>query len=140
MLSSLILQLMIDVLLIAVMAWLWLQQKKQTVSKTPHQVLEGNENRLVEYEALLTELRTALETERRKIQSLHDRIQKLIDQGALTSTIFPMSEEEEELKSLSTSPTKTETIPTLKQIEITRERLSHDTVVDLRTILRDQLA
>ena len=140
MLSSLILQLMIDILLLSVVGWFWIQQKRILGTTPKNGGITHWEKTINEYEKKLCELRQSFEEERRKTQVLHDRIEKLIDQGALTSTIFPMSQEEEELKSLQPRTKPEVKIPTIKQIEITRERLDKETSIDLRTILRDQLA
>lgn len=141
MLWSLILQLMIDVLLVSMMVWLWLQQKKN-VHVTGSKSLPTLEmqNRFSDLEKTVLDLRQSLMEEKRHIQNLHDRIQKLIEQGAVTNVIFPMSKEEEELKSLLPYSRNETEIPTLKDFEVTRERISQNTLVDLRTILRDQLA
>jgi len=54
-----------------------------------------------------------------------------------------ISLEENELKALVAEPTlpdETQSIPTLQQVEETKKRLKGDIALDLRSLLRDQLA
>lgn len=143
MLPSLILQLMIDLLFVAVIAWLYLQQKKQAPVAVQAQSQAVPEEFLKiwkETEREIQLLREKLKDDLQKVQSLHDRINRLVEQGALTGGIFPSSLEERELKAISEKKERVEEIPSLKALEQTKERIKTDTQFDLRTLLREQLA
>lgn len=150
MLSSLILQLMIDLMLVAVVAWLYLQQKKhspQAARATDGGSSALNANWAAEWEMKWKEqereiemLREKLRQDLEKVQSLHERITRLVEQGVLTGGIFPSSLEEREIKMMTEKKERIEEIPSLKALEHTKERLKDETNFDLRTLLREQLA
>lgn len=143
MLSSLILQLMIDLLLVAVIARMYLQQKKNLPHATPQipsQTIEGWEAKWKEMEKEVFHLREQLKSDFEKTRALQERIARLVDQGVLTGGIFPSSLEERELKTLAEKKERVEEIPSLKTLENTKERLKSEPHFDLRTLLREQLA
>ena len=86
--------------------------------------------------------RQRLDGELAALHRICDRAKNLVQQG---QSAFPPSDEEFELKAALSAdkedaPLRKSDIPTLHQIERTRQRLKSEISVDLRHLLRDQLA
>lgn len=79
--------------------------------------------------------RTRLDQELARLVKLCDQAAAIVERGALQDFSGPTIEESE----LKSAVQHRDVIPTLKQIEKTKERLNQDLRVDLRSLLRDQL-
>ena len=92
-----------------------------------------------ELERQTAKYRQRLESELATLNRICERARTILSQG---QAAFPPSDEEYELKaalSVERSEPEKSTIPTLHQLEKTKQRLKSDISVDLRSLLKDQL-
>jgi hypothetical protein len=132
-------------LLLVIMLW-WNQRQGQAETKVSGDervaaALTSLDERAQELERQAARYRQRLEEELAALHRICERAKSVLSQG---QSSFPPSDEEYELKAAlsaekSDGIPKSE-IPTLHQIERTRERLKSEIAVDLRHLLRDQLA
>lgn len=74
----------------------------------------------------------------RSMRLLTEQTKKLMEEKSWAMTAFPVSQEETELKQMVSEKTAG-AIPTLTEFETQKERLKHETPLDLKTLLSEQL-
>ncbi len=114
--------------------------KKSTPAENPLETqVEGRlqliDHKAKESELIATQYRARLDAELARLVRLCDQATAIVERSAMHDTMGPTIEEHE----LKSAIQQRDVIPTLKQIEKTKERLNHDLRVDLRSLLRDQL-
>lgn len=79
----------------------------------------------------------------RSLQKICEKAKEILEQNQTHAAAQPISLEENELKALVAEPAlpdETQSIPTLQQVEETKKRLKQEIALDLRSLLREQLA
>lgn len=135
-----LLQLLIDVLLVGIVVWIWLQQKKPVSVSTAPASTEELEAKVREIQLQMADLKEKVREELRQVALLCDRACRLLDQSGLSTTNTSPSQEELELKTALEVEQAQHEIPTLQHVEATKSRLRRESNHDLRTLLRGQLA
>jgi len=146
-------QVIIDVLVFVALVLWWFERCRRLKSLTAEDRLR---EALSQWEIQVTEFKKELAEYREKVQSQVEALAKLGDEartilvkGRHRVTAFPPSQEEEELRTLvcakvesqvSPGVSSQQKIPTVKEIEQTRERLKSDIILDLKSLLKEQLA
>lgn len=112
--------------------------------------LQGMENRTRQLERDILQYRKTIEEQQSALLGLYEKARQLIEQNENRLTTYSPSWEEQEFKATAvtvaekaepvSSASSEPKIPTLQELEQTRERHRHEVNLDLKTILRDQLA
>jgi hypothetical protein len=91
-----------------------------------------------EWEKAIERYRAQCDDSLKRLHSICDQAARILQQNKGTNSL--QSKEENELKEVAESKPSLHKIPSLEQIESTRVRLKKDIPIDLRTLLKDQLA
>ncbi|NBX76649.1 MAG: hypothetical protein EBQ92_08850 [Proteobacteria bacterium] len=130
-------QVVFDLAVIGTAIWIYLNKKELlTVSNQADSQLleEWKKSWELEKETQAQQLSLQL----RSIRLLYEQTKKLVDEKVTNFSQFPVSQEENELKTL-VSEKPQPAIPTLIEFEAQKERLKQDSNLDLRSLLSDQL-
>ncbi len=129
-------------------AALWWWNRRQANEKVNNRVvayLNVLESKANQMESEADHYRQRFETQLKALLKICDQAQTILERGRI-EIAQPPSREEAELRELGKhSPARLSahsggTIPTLLQLEKTRERLKTEGLLDLKTVLKDQLA
>ncbi len=145
------LQLLLDMALIAALAWWWLDRVNRTKDRVSSEQMNDSVNqwemRLRGFEEELADYRAKMQAQLAVLTKMGEEAKEILIRGRHRITAFPPSSEEEELRliagsavTISSEDLAHSKIPTLSEVERTRERLRSDLTVDLKTLLKDQLA
>ena len=107
------------------------------------ELAEALERRVEELERELSKNRQAFEEQTQRLQHICRQARDLLDQGQVRITAFAPSQEEFELKGIrkeQTVDSAEHKIQTLKEMEDSQDQPRKDMELDLKTILRSQLA
>ena len=119
--------------------WQWLSRHRQVALdqrvSAALNVLEARANQL---EREVEQYRRRIEEQIHLLSKVCDQANRLLEKGRVNS--FPRSWEESEIRSLFTGGEAPKSIPTLEQVEATRQQLKTESQFDLKTLLKDQLA
>lgn len=145
-------QLALDVALILTIMALWKpeRQKKGEESASEERIkasLNVLETRALQLEKDIQQYRKTIDEQLNALLAICDQARQILARGQTRITAFAPTLEEDELK-LSSAPPSAETtsvaashkIPTLQELEAARVRHRSDITLDLKTILKDQLA
>ena len=138
-----LIQWMLNFAFLSAFVWRHFQDKKVKTHPIDEKIrlaMIEADTRLRNWEIELKNSRTRFEEQTRSLESLTDQVNRLLKQGKLNQFSFPQSAEEQELKGALQSTHEPAQIPTLHQIENTKRRLKTESPLDLRTLLKDQLA
>ena len=143
-----ILQVMLDVLLIITLALWWIERRRSLLARAADEKMRESlvewETRVQRLEKELDEYREKLQTQLAAFTKLGEEARAILIKGQHRVTGFPPSQEEEELRALiAPIPVLTgvnQKIPTLQELEKSKERFKSNMLVDLKTLLKDQLA
>ena len=95
------------------------------------------ESRMRQTEKEVFESRQKWDEKLKSLNRICEEAQKLFSKGLSSDPILPPTQEENELRSVVASKDE---IPTLQELQKTRQRLHTEIQLDLRSLLRDQLA
>ncbi len=138
MFAFVLLQLAFDFLVIGLVVFYFLKRANSDSTQIESQLgaaLKVMEIKFHEIEAQSAEQRSRLDAQLSKLAKLCVEAATLVDNQKTQDLTAPTFEENE----LRSAVQHRDVIPTLKQIEKTKERLHQDLRVDLRSLLRDQL-
>lgn len=146
-------QLALDVALIfTIMSLLKPDRRRATEDASDERItaaLNVLETRALQLEKDIQQYRKTIDEQLAGLLGLCDQARQIIDRNQTRVTSFTPSWEEEELKgtrlvappsSAAESAAVEPKIPTLQELEQTRQRHREEVALDLKTILRDQLA
>lgn len=154
-----IIQLLLDGIFVAILIVAW-QNRKILMGQGENARITAYVNvmeaKAVEWEKNILSSRLSLNNHLQMLVKICNRAQEILAKGQTQVNAFAPSLEETELASLfpkalsiSTSvpqkaaqsqETQTDIIPTVKQLETTKNRFQSEVAIDLKTLLRDQLA
>jgi hypothetical protein len=101
------------------------------------------EARLQEWDGEARDRKEKIVAQLRILQRICDKAKEILEQNQTQGASQAISVEENELKALASEPAlpdETQSIPTLQQVEETKKRLKQEMALDLRSLLREQLA
>jgi len=130
-------QVLLDLALIGGAVWFYLN-KREILTETVQPNAQVLEQWRKEWELEKENQAQQLAMQLRSIRLLFEKTKKLVDEKLITFSQFPISQEENELKHLIAEKSQP-TIPTLIEFEAQKERLKHETNLDLKSLLSDQL-
>jgi len=126
----LVLQALVDVALIYLVVKMFLAPQRTSENPTLPD--------LGEWEKSLSRYRAQCDDSLKRLHQICDQASRILQQNKGTSTLH--SKEESELREVADAKSASHKIPSLEQIENTRARLKKDIPIDLKTLLKDQLA
>ena len=137
---------------VILMTWIWFRYRRAALSApVAESSILGDEmqekrNRAVEVlvEREVQQYREKVSAHLAQLLAICERAQTIVEKAQGRAVAFSPSLEEVELSQVARPETvlvkKGTTIPTLDQIEKSKERFTADLAVDLRSLLKDQLA
>jgi hypothetical protein len=138
-----ILQWGLNLLFIGGAVWFWLDQKKLTTKRlgsSPEERIQQLEARIVQLESELQKFQDSFGDQIKQIESLCEQANRALKNSRLGFGSFPLTQEESELKEAMYLTSEVESIPSITHLENTKLRLQKESSVDLKTLLKGQLA
>ena len=98
------------------------------------------ERRIVEWETEFRKTQSLFEDKLKSIDTICEQANRILKSGRATQASFPPSLEEFELKEAMNNPNGLNEIPSLGFLANTKKRLQRESELDLKTLLKGQLA
>lgn len=122
------LQILFDFAVVGYVVWSHFYRKEESASDSWKKEWEAEKQNYEQQVAM----------QLRSMRLLTEQTKKLMEEKSWAMTAFPVSQEETELKQM-VSEKPLGAIPTLTEFETQKERLKHETTLDLKTLLSEQL-
>jgi hypothetical protein len=138
-----ILQWGLNLLLIGGAAWFWLEQKKRTTNKVTSvsdERLDHLESRITKLEVELQKFQASFDEQLKQVEVLCEQANRALKNSRVGFGSFPLTQEESELKEAMYLTSEVDSIPSIAHLENTKIRLQKESSVDLKTLLKGQLA
>lgn len=131
-------QIIFDIAVVGAAIWFYLN-KQELLGASSSTGSNGAEQWRKEWDVEKDNYSQQLTVQLRSIRLLYEQAKKLLDEKSTGYFVFPMSQEENELKNLVMEKTET-VIPTLIEFEAQKNRLKQESSLDLKTLLTEQLS
>ncbi len=129
-------------LLFGIALFVWWKEKLSTPAIVDAVTVENKDLSLY-WEKELFQLKKKSEERLRALATLCEQAQSILSRHAAEGSMLYASQEEQELKALRKEPlpkTPSESIPSVKELEVRKQSVRPQIPLDLRSLLRDQLS
>lgn len=140
-----ILQWLFDVAVLGWLAYVWIDRKNRVAVSTERAELSSADamdmiqKARVEIQNEMSQYRGQMTEQLKVLRGICDQARRILDGKQSIPQAFPPSQEENELKNFVAKKPEGR-IPTLGDLESTRKRLRTESSLDLRSLLKEQLA
>ena len=138
-----ILQWGLNLFLIGGAAWFWLEQKKhitKTVMPVSNERLDHLESRIMQLEVEVQKFQESFQEQLKQVEVLCEQANRALKNSRVGFGRFPLTQEESELKEAMYLTSEVDSIPSIAHLENTKIRLQKESSLDLKTLLKGQLA
>ncbi|MFM8314558.1 MAG: hypothetical protein ACKOA8_09760 [Deltaproteobacteria bacterium] len=140
---NVILQWGINLVLVGGFLGMWFETKKRTQRSSDVQLkdtLQKLESRLTQMETELEKFQHLFDEKTKALDSVFEQFNKILRNNKMMASNFPLTQEESELKEALYVALQKDEIPSVAQFETTKIRLQKESSLDLKTLLKGQLA
>lgn len=140
-----IFQWLFDVAVMGWLGWVWLERRNRVAESDQQSTITSEDTlRLLtqareEIRSEMAQYRGQIAEQLKVLRGVCEQARRILDGKQSIPQAFPPSQEENELKNIVVRKPEGK-IPTLGDLESTRQRLRTESSLDLKTLLKEQLA
>lgn len=138
-----ILQWSLNLVIIGSLIWLWLERKKSIQDNSDTKLNEAIgqlEIRVINWQTEFQKYEEIFQEKLKAMEVICEQANRTLKSSRATLGSFPLTQEESELKEAMNQIIEKDQIPSIAHLENTKLRIQKETSIDLKTLLRGQLA
>ncbi len=138
-----ILQWSLNLVIIGSLIWLWLERKKSIQDNSDTKLNEAIgqlEIRVINWQTEFQKYEEVFQEKLKAMEVICEQANRILKSSIATLGSFPLTQEESELKEAMNQLIEKDQIPSIAHLENTKLRIQKESSIDLKTLLRGQLA